>query len=67
VSKSRINQFWHKLWSDYNPVLQEHDTTFASITENVTEIAKKIEQDAAVVSDINEHFESHDEELLMQD
>jgi hypothetical protein len=42
-------------------------TTFASITQNVREIAKKIEQDDAIVGNINEHFESHGEELLMQD
>jgi hypothetical protein len=47
--------------------MQERDTTFASITENVTESAKKIEQDDAVIGDINEHFESHGEELLIQD
>jgi hypothetical protein len=38
-----------------------------SITENVTEIAKEIGLDDVEVGDINELFESHGEELSMED
>ena len=66
VSKSCMNGIWPKLWPDCIPDSQDHDTTLASITENVTEIAKEIGLDDVEVGDINELLESHGEELSME-
>ena len=67
VSKSCMNGVWRKLWPDSIPDSQEHDTTLASITENVTKIAKEIGLDDVEVGDINELLERHCEELSTED
>jgi hypothetical protein len=61
-----MNGVWRKLWPDCIPDSHEHDTTLASITDNVTEIAKEIGLDDVEVGDMNELLESHGEELSTQ-
>jgi hypothetical protein len=52
VSNPCMNGVWRKVWPDCIPDSQEHDTALASITENVTEIAKQTGMGDAEVGDM---------------